>query len=389
MSNIKVLTFIAWYLPGYKGGGPIQTLANMVNHLKKEVSFNIITSDCDLGEEEPYDSVISNEWQKNSSNVDIYYLSKKNYSFLSLYKVIKSSEQDIIYFNSFFSYVYTIKPLLLRYFGFFPNVPVVIGPRGEFSKGALALKAFKKQIYIKLVKAIGLYKGVIWQASTEFEMEDIKRVFGDNVKIAIAADLPPVSYSIYDKNLYSKKIQGELKLVFLSRISKKKNLDGALKMLYDIKGKVTFNIYGPIEDKNYWLECQKIIAGLPANVVVEYLGEIEHQQVAPILKSHDMFFFPTLGENFGHVILEALLAGCPVILSDQTPWRSLVNEGIGWDVSLNNPNEFKKIIEDSIVMDEGAYDRLSNNAFNYASNYCNNNEIVQQNYEMFSNAVKS
>lgn len=389
MSNVKVLTFIAWYLPGYKGGGPIQALSNMINHLKNRVCFKVITSDFDLGEKKPYDSVISNAWQKNVNNIDVYYLSSDKFSFFSFYKLIKSTEYDVFYFNSFFSYVYTIKPLLLRYLGLFPHVPVVIGPRGEFSKGALAIKASKKQIYIKLFKAIGLYKEVIWQASSEYEMEDIKRIFGEGIKVVIAPDLPPVNNNVYDKYCYNQKIKGELKLVFLSRISRMKNLDGALKILRDIKGNVKFSIYGPIEDLNYWLECQKIIKVLPANVIVEYMGEIEHEQVAKVLKSQDMLYFPTLGENFGHVILEALLAGCPVILSDQTPWRYLTDKRIGWDISLCNLNDFKKIIENCIEMDQTIYDEFSKNAFNYASDYCNDNKIIQQNYLMFHNIANS
>jgi glycosyltransferase involved in cell wall biosynthesis len=43
---------------------------------------------------------------------------------------------------------------------------------------------------------------------------------------------------------------------------------------------------------------------------------------------------PTYNENFGYVILEALLAGCPVILSDQPPWRDLEARQVGWTIPL-------------------------------------------------------
>ena len=36
--------------------------------------------------------------------------------------------------------------------------------------------------------------------------------------------------------------------------------------------------------------------------------------------AHDLFVFPTLGENFGHVIYESLMCGTPVLVSDNTPW---------------------------------------------------------------------
>jgi len=47
------------------------------------------------------------------------------------------------------------------------------------------------------------------------------------------------------------------------------------------------------------------------------------------LADYDAFIFPTLGENFGHVIIESLSAGCPVLCSDQTPWNDVFRAGGG------------------------------------------------------------
>ena len=73
----------------------------------------------------------------------------------------------------------------------------------------------------------------------------------------------------------------------------------------------------------YWEKCQRIIDDLPENIQVKYNGTIGHEKVVREMASHDLFFLPTLGENFGHVIFEALAAGCPILISDQTPWRNL------------------------------------------------------------------
>jgi len=42
-----VLAFTACYLPGYKGGGPIRSVANIVDRLGEEFSFRIFTGDRD------------------------------------------------------------------------------------------------------------------------------------------------------------------------------------------------------------------------------------------------------------------------------------------------------------------------------------------------------
>ena len=51
-------------------------------------------------------------------------------------------------------------------------------------------------------------------------------------------------------------------------------------------------------------------------------------------------FLPTLGENFGHAIAEALAAGLPPVISDRTPWRDLDRHGAGTVLSLEEPGKF-------------------------------------------------
>jgi len=57
-----ILTFVGCYLPGYRGGGPIRTIANMVDRLGDEFEFRIITMDRDLGDVKPYENVKVDSW---------------------------------------------------------------------------------------------------------------------------------------------------------------------------------------------------------------------------------------------------------------------------------------------------------------------------------------
>src|SRR4029077_18366186 len=120
--------------------------------------------------------------------------------------------------------------------------------------------------------------------------------------------------------------------VFLSRITRKKNLHIALELLQQVDGSVTFDIYGPVIDPAYWRECVAVIERMPPNVAVTYRGAIAHDDVASALSGYHFFLLPTASENFGHAIVEALAAGCPLVTSDQTPWTALRQRGIGWDL---------------------------------------------------------
>lgn len=98
---------------------------------------------------------------------------------------------------------------------------------------------------------------------------------------------------------------------------------GAIDALKKIKSQVVFDIYGPAEDQNYWAQCQESAKLLPQNIRFQYCGALQPMQVPDKLAEYDLFFLPTLGENFGHVIAEALSSGLPVLISDTTPWRDL------------------------------------------------------------------
>jgi glycosyltransferase involved in cell wall biosynthesis len=146
---------------------------------------------------------------------------------------------------------------------------------------------------------------------------------------------------------------------------------------------VEFNVYGPIEDGKYWQECQQLIQGLPTNVTVNYRGELTHPEVQGVVQCHELFFLPTCGENFGHVIAEALSAGCPVLISDQTPWRGLREAGVGWDLPLAQPAKFREAIQECLAMTEETFQDYSRRARAYAPSAGVNAASVERNREMF------
>tara|TARA_R110001592_G_scaffold45986_2_gene146678 strand:- start:7018 stop:8193 length:1176 start_codon:yes stop_codon:yes gene_type:complete len=339
---IRILCFTGYYLPAYKAGGPVKTIKNMVEHLPK-MKFSIVTRDRDLHDLNSFDNVKVDEWQK-TQNADVIYLSHAKKSIFKVAKIVDKHRFDVLYLNSFFDFDFSIKPLLAIKLGFSEPCPIVLAPRGEFSKGALVLKSLKKKVFIKIVSWFGLYKDVIWQASSEYEKQDIidaLSVHSDSV--FVAKDLPAkLDGSSIVANYEPSE---ELRVVFLSRISPMKNLDFSLGTLAFVKSKVVFDIYGPKEDKEYWDRCSSLIKLLPANISVNYCGTVMPEQVGDIFSSYDLFFFPTHGENYGHVIAEALSVGTPVLISDQTPWRNLEQDDLGWDYRLNSQDLFVARIE--------------------------------------------
>ncbi len=183
------------------------------------------------------------------------------------------------------------------------------------------------------------------------------------------------------------KPRGSLSIAFLSRISRKKNLDYAIRALAEVEGHLRFDIYGPVEDRDYWEECLRLISGLSEWIQVTYLGAVPHEDVARVLGAHDLFLFPTKGENYGHVIREALMAGCPVVLSDQTPWRGLQELGVGWDLPLDDLPGFRSAIQACVDMDPDAFSRLSSNADAFGKAFGQEDAMVKPSRDLFNRAL--
>ena len=101
------------------------------------------------------------------------------------------------------------------------------------------------------------------------------------------------------------------------------------------------------------------------------------------MREHDLFFLPTLGENFGHVILEALYAGCPVLISDQTPWRDLEEKGIGWDLALSKPEMFQDVLQRCVDMNNEEYVKWSERAWEYGLQVTKDDKVVEKNRRLF------
>ncbi len=376
----KILIFIDWYLPGYKAGGPIQSVANLVAHLKDEFEFSIITRDTDYCETIPYVSVKSDEWNTLPNGIKVFYISQNNLTRNTIKNLIRKTEFDTVYLNGIYSVYFTLLPLF--YLRKKHDKKVVVAARGMFAESALNVKKSKKTFFLRAVRILRLFDKVLFHATNEIEKRDIRKALGDVFEVRTAANLP-------QKNTLEKlpqriKATGELKLVNIARIAPEKNLLVALKILKQVKSTVQFDFYGPIYNQEYWKECQDALLDLPNNVKATYKGSLDTEKVLAVLSTYHAMFMPTQGENFGHIILQSFMTGCPVLISDQTPWKNLANKKIGWDLPLSNLHDFAICIDDFSTIQQSDFDNVSSNAFEFANHYIANAEILEQNRHLFA-----
>ncbi len=359
----KILIVNAYYYPGFRSGGPQQSIMNLVEVFGKQYQFYILTHNHDFGVNEPYEGVQFDKWNE-VGDAKVFYYSKNRFSVGFLKQMVNKFE--LVYLCEPYQ-EHSYKVLFLKRLNFV-KPRIVLAPMGCFSKGALSIKAVKKNIYWKFFQWLRLYRGIEWSFSSEMEHKESVEQIGNKCieKYYIAEDLPRKYEDYHLERSVAGKKAGELKVVFLSRICEMKNLLYAINVICALKGNVVFDIYGTVEDESYWDQCKQELKKCPSNIRFCFAGAVESKRVYEIFLGYDVFFLPTKGENFGHVIYEAMVAGCIPVISDKTSWGDIISRKCGSVLSLEKKEEFVKNMQEYVDMDEIQIRERRENAMNYA-----------------------
>ena len=342
----KIFITYQYFLPGYKAGGPIQSIANLCRHMQGNYKFYIVCSDTDHTENKPLQAIKSDVWNEfEGGKAMVYYVSKPMQKAKTIARLLKEVSPDYVFINGLYSPLFTISPL------FYAKCRTIISVRGMLHPGALSQKAAKKRIFIALLKLFQVHKRVTFHATDETEKAFILNTFGNKANVIVAQNFP--NTNMLSKN--AEKIGGELKLLSIALISPMKNHALILEALKYIKTNVCYDIYGPVKDDAYWDACKQLIKGLPSNIKVSYKGGVEPHKVAKLLSNYHCFILPSKSENFGHAIYEALSAGLPVITSQYTPWNNLKTSMAGYNIDIADVNSLVAAIEHMAALDNSSY----------------------------------
>ena len=372
--------FIDWFDPGYKAGGPIRSAVNFVRHMQHDYNLYVFTGDRDLDALSPYENVQLNEWVTYDERVKVFYCPRHLLGMGIIKKVIEDLNPSSIYLNGMFSRYFTIYPCIVS-LKTGRKIDVVLVPHGMLRVSALQYKSLKKRVYLNLFKLLGFSKRITFQATDSTEYEDILKTFGKSTSVYLASNwpgyIPAYSGSIA-------KLPGELKIVFIGRLHRIKNLDYLIECLIHVKGNIELTVIGSEEDKTYVNHCRAIAVSCPENVQVNFAGEVDNGKIPGIIARHHLFSLPTQGENYGYAIFEALAGGKPVLISDQTPWQDLQMAYAGWDLPLNEPQQFKNALQLAVDFGQSEYDKWSFGAWQYVSKAINTSELREAYQKLFN-----
>lgn len=363
----KILFFYDYFFPGYKAGGPVQSLTNLIGALQYDYSFSVITTAYDLLSNEPYPAINQNEWNNISlpnvqEQIKVWYAGKRKPSYFELKMLLLAARPNIIYLNGVYSFRLFLLPLFINLFSL--SARVVVCPRGMLQSGALSVKSGKKKYYIRFLQKSKLLNKVVWHATNTEEANDITRLFPNNKGVFIASNIPK---NPLESIALPNKKEGELKLVYLSLITEKKNLLLLLQIMKGLPNNIKLDIYGPVKDSAYWAMCSNLIGELKGTV--KYMGDIQPDKVQETLSHYHSMILLTKGENFGHALYECLSVGRPLITSHFTPWNNLEQLKAGANVDISDGQNCSNKIQAFANFSQIEYDVYCHNAHSIANQY--------------------
>ncbi|MEN6589332.1 MAG: glycosyltransferase, partial [Proteiniphilum sp.] len=183
--------------------------------------------------------------------------------------------------------------------------------------------------------------------------------------------------------------------LFLGRINPIKNIhlliEGAAKsnafMVSDsriiIAGKAWFDY-----EVEYQKELNELISKLRMKDKVVFAGHVEKENKDRLIKDAYFLVLPSKSENFGNVVLEALINGTPVIASTGTPWQSLEEYDAGYWVEPN-AESIKDAIESAIHLNPKEYIELTGNSIELVKSIYDVNSPENKWTEIYAKIVKS
>jgi glycosyltransferase involved in cell wall biosynthesis len=372
VSTKKIFITIPWFVPAFRAGGPVQSVANLVKEFQQGVEYFVFTSDTDLNGAE-LEGIETNQWVRYNDHTHVWYAGPEKISD-TLVKQVEVVKPDIIFIIGLFSWHFNMVPMM-----FCKGTRKILSTRGMLHPGGLSQKKWKKKIYLQLFKLLEYHYKVDFHATDEEEADYIRKYFEESTRVFVAGNFPNKMglLPLADKE------PGKLNLISIGIISPMKNILLVLQGLEKVTGCVQYDIYGPVKDEEYWDMCKAQIKILPENIQVTYHKEIDPVRVKEVLGKAHVFILPSKSENFGHAIYEALSAGRPVITSHYTPWNDLRESKAGVNVSTDFTIELSEAIHFFVGMDFGEMEEWSKGACEYAGRKVDLEEIQEGYREMF------
>ncbi|TCD07712.1 glycosyltransferase [Pedobacter frigidisoli] len=333
---MKIIHITASYKPAYIYGGPIQSVGKLCEALvssdvlKLEVLTTTANGQTELDVEPGKQILIEGvpvsylkRWTKDHSHFSPGLLWK-------LTKVIHDANADdvIVHIHAWWNLVSILSCLIARWHG----VKIILSPRGmltsytQHNRNSLA----KRILHTIIGKSLLRYCHV--HATSEQEKRNILNIVQPK-SITVIPNL--VNYPLNNQELKHSERDPTFKMIFLSRIEKKKGLESLFSSL-KITG-IPWQLTIAGSGKKSYVNSLKLSAvKMDISEHIQWVGQVTDRDKFDLMATHDLLVLTSQNENFANVIIESLSVGTAVLISDQVGLADYVEEkDLGWVSSLS------------------------------------------------------
>ncbi|MGN7204709.1 XrtY-associated glycosyltransferase XYAG1 [Pedobacter sp. SAFR-022] len=350
--RITVLHITPSYKPAYCYGGPTRSIAMLceaANVPSAKIEALVFTTTANGNRELDFKSGV----KQNVDGVDVYYYSRlsKDHTHFSpallfalhrfLQSVRRNKQELIIHIHSWWNLVAILSAAL----AVCHRMPMVISPRGMITPYTLSFRHKAAKYLVHSIVGRLLLQTAHLHATTALEAKNLLQYLPtgnisiipnlltfDTVENRCQSFSNPINglTKRIPEIVISKPNEQQLRLIFLSRIDPKKGLEVLFEALAITNFPWTLTIAGM--GKAAYLRYLKQLSGsLKISSNISWIGQVEDVDKFELLNRHDLLTLTSSNENFGNVVLEALLAGTSVLLSDQVGLAHYIQEAdLGW-----------------------------------------------------------
>jgi glycosyltransferase involved in cell wall biosynthesis len=367
MATKRVLIIYRSYFPSVSHLGPATAIRNLTENMGADYAFHLLTLNYGfangsqlLGNKDRFDA---------SDRLTVEYVPRGIRGLVQLFRRLRD-EFDIVEIHCAFDPLLAIPALIMCRLGLARTNQVLHTPHGIFMDVITSVRQWRKRLFFYFADVTNLFKGVIHLAASPAEARDISNAFKRRQDIVITSQFVTVApmTSILSPR---QKSPGSLRIAIVGRVAAQKNLLFAIDIAQRLELKVTLDIFGAITEQPYYERCKGMIGDGDDKCTITFHGHLDKDVMLSVLPTYDVLLHPSLGENFGHAIVEAMTLGVPVLLSDQCPWIDVKDWNAGWSVPLSHPEDFMKRLAQLHAMGN-EWQQLHQGALSYARHTFNN-----------------
>ena len=343
----RILYITPYYKPAWFYGGPPKCISEQAEYLVKNYDFSIdVVTLNKNGPDKLFDS--EHIEVRNVDGVNVHYLPLSESKLASAYfssPVLKKyldkfKDYDLVHIHMLFNAFSTAG----AQFAVKNKIPFGYSVHGMLDRFSLTRSKWMKTFHRFVYEDKFLKKASFVHFTTDSEKKNA--VFPRGIKPVIIPIGIIFEEFIQHPVVYA---QEDLKMIYLSRINRKKGLDLLLKALGqlsgNIKDRILLDIYGE-DDDNFLPELKSIADLNQIQNIVSFKGKLDPKERNQVLQTYDLLILTSHQENFGLAVAEALDQKIPVLISDKVNLCDEVEDhNCGWVTSLSEKQITKKIEE--------------------------------------------